>query len=182
MKPTWRAAGWLFVLWLAAPPGQGLAQGVSRPPVDQNKARPATTGTVVRPPEARRAATAPATATRIIINVPQSTPSVALPAVPGYRASGYANGYGPPESGAGAYAGLYGYPGYGYSSSFGSPVYGYGAYASYYGFPGYNMIAPSYVVNGYGGAYYGPGVTPSLGFGANYGARGLGAYGPGYSW
>lgn len=177
---TWRRAGWMLVIWLAAPPGPTLAQSVAPPRVVTNTARPAPTGHVVRPePRPTPAATG---TTRIIVNVPQSTPAVALPAVPGYRASGYSNGYGPPATGSGAYAGLYGYPGYGYSSSFGSPAYGYGAYASYYGYPGYNMTAPSYVVSGYGGSYYGPGVTPSLGFGTNYGARGLGGYGPGYSW
>lgn len=137
---------------------------------------------IVRPPEYRRAQPAPAPATRIIINVPPSRPTVALPAVPGYRLSGYTNGYGPPASGSAAYAGMYGYPGYGYSSSFGSPAYGYGAYASYYGYPGYNMLAPSYVVSGFGGATYGPGLTPNLGYGAGYSGRGLGAYGPAYSW
>lgn len=179
---TWtaRSLGWVLVLWLAGPAGPAAAQTPAQPRVDQNVARRPQSGAVVRP-EPRRAPAASGS-TRIIINVPQSTPAVALPAVPGYRASGYSNGYGPPATGSGAYAGLYGYPGYGYSSSFGSPAYGYGAYASYYGYPGYNMTAPSYVVSGYGGSYYGPGVTPSLGFGTNYGARGMGGYGPGYSW
>ncbi|MFO0958165.1 MAG: hypothetical protein U0800_12180 [Isosphaeraceae bacterium] len=163
-----------MIAWAALGTPVCWAQQPPNPPARQT--------TIVRPPEARRTPTPVAPGTRIIINVPASTPNVAMPAIPGYRMSGYTNGYGPPASGSAAYAGMYGYPGYGYSSSFGSPAYGYGAYASYYGYPGYNMRAPGYVVNGFGGSTYGPGLTPNLGFGASYSGRGLGAYGPAYSW